>query len=81
MQVRCNYGNPHREVQTPNILRTSSSGTVLKIFFCLGPEDGPASRDVRDVLRNYGCCQDIPWQIPKDETVCINTKKDKPMSQ
>ena len=21
--------------------------------------------------------QDIPWQIPKDEIVCINTKKDK----
>ena len=27
------------------------------------------------------CCQDIPWQIPRDGTVCINTKKDKPMSQ
>ena len=27
------------------------------------------------------CGQDIPWQIPEDETVCINTKKDKPMSQ
>ena len=25
------------------------------------------------------CCQDIPWQIPRTETGCINTKKDKPM--
>ena len=29
----------------------------------------------------FRCCQDIPWQIPRDETGCINTKKGKPMSQ
>ena len=24
----------------------------------------------------FRCCQDISWQIPKNETVCINTKND-----
>ena len=33
------------------------------------------------LICSLGICQDIPWQIPKDETMCINTKKDKPMSQ
>ena len=27
--------------------------------------------------RQFRCCQDNPWQIPKDEPVCINTKKDR----
>ena len=27
------------------------------------------------------CCQDVPWQVPNDGTVCISTKKGKPMSR
>ena len=37
--------------------------------------------DTSPATQGWFMCQDIPWQIPEDETVCISTKKDKPMSQ
>ena len=47
-----------------------------------GPEREREKYDTYPATQGwFRCCQDIPRQIPKDETACINTKKDKPMSQ
>ena len=57
------------------------------VLLCVDADDLREREREREVLylsshtRCFRCCQDTPWQIPKDETVCINTKKDKPMSQ
>ena len=44
------------------------------------PGDVLAAPESASGLDRCNLSLSLPWQIPEDETVCINTKQDKPMS-